>query len=81
MVTAPEADVIQGLVVDAEGLIGVLDQLVDGKRRVVRLHHRVRHLFNEKVRLRIRWKFQEASANEYFPQKVSLLVLSNESYE
>ena len=39
-----ETDVVQSLVVDAVGLIGVLDQLVDGQRRVVRLHHRVRHL-------------------------------------
>ena len=39
-----EADVVQGLVVDAERLVRVLDQLVDGQRGVVRLHHHVRHL-------------------------------------
>ena len=39
-----ETDVVQSLVVDAVGLVGVLDQLVDGQRRIVRLHHRVRHL-------------------------------------
>ena len=30
-----EADVVQRLVVDAEGLVGVLDQLVDGEGGVV----------------------------------------------
>ena len=45
----PETDVIEGLVVDAEGLVGVLHQLVHRQRRVVRLHHRVGHLFKEKA--------------------------------
>jgi hypothetical protein len=40
----PEADVIKGLVINAIGLVGVLDQLVDGEGGVVRLHHGVRHL-------------------------------------
>ena len=40
----PEADVVKRLVVDAEGLVAVLDQLVDGQGGVVRLHHRVRDL-------------------------------------
>ena len=31
----PEANVVQGLVINAEGLVGVLDQLVNGERRVV----------------------------------------------
>ena len=39
-----EADVVEGLVVDAVGLVGVLHQLVDGQGGVVRLHHGVRHL-------------------------------------
>ena len=39
-----EADVIQGLVVNHEGLVGVLDQLVQGQGGVVGLYHRVRHL-------------------------------------
>ena len=39
-----EADVVQRLVVDAEGLVGVLDQLVDGEGGVVGLHHGVGHL-------------------------------------
>ena len=39
-----ETDVVQSLVVDAERLVRVLDQLMDRQRRVVRLHHRVRHL-------------------------------------
>ena len=34
-----EADVIQGLIINAEGLICVLDQLVDRKGGIVRLHH------------------------------------------
>ena len=40
-----EADVVQGLVVDAVRLIRVLDQLVDGEGGVVGLHHGVRHLW------------------------------------
>lgn len=40
----PEADVVERLVVDAVSLVGVFHQLVDGQRRVVRLHHGVRHL-------------------------------------
>ena len=39
-----EADVVQRLVVDAEVLVGVLDQLVDGEGGVVRLHDGVGHL-------------------------------------
>ena len=38
------ADVVQGLVVDAEGLIGVLDELMDRESGVVGLDHSVRHL-------------------------------------
>jgi len=33
----PETDVVQSLVVDAESLVGVLDELVNGKSCVVRL--------------------------------------------
>ena len=39
-----EADVVEGLVVDAEGLVCVLDKLVDGEGGVVRLDHGVRDL-------------------------------------
>ena len=39
-----EAYVVERLVVDAEGLVGVLYQLVHGEGGVVGLHHRVRHL-------------------------------------
>ena len=39
-----ETDVIQGLIINAVGLICVLNQLVDRQGGVVRLHHRVRHL-------------------------------------
>ena len=39
-----EADVVQSFVVNAEGLVGVLDELVDGERGVVRLDHGVGHL-------------------------------------
>ena len=40
----PEADVVESLVVNAEGLVSVLDELVDGERGVVGLHHGVGHL-------------------------------------
>ena len=39
-----EANVVEGLVVNAEGLVGVLDQLVDGEGGVVRLNDSVGHL-------------------------------------
>jgi len=39
-----EADVVQGLVVNAVGLIGVLNELVDGQGGVVGLNDSVRHL-------------------------------------
>ena len=41
---SPEANVIEGLVVDAIGLVRVLDQLMDGEGGVVGLDHGVRHL-------------------------------------
>ena len=40
----PEANVVQSLVVDAEGLVGVFHQLMDGERGVVRFNNRVRYL-------------------------------------
>jgi hypothetical protein len=39
-----ETDVVQGLVVNDHSLIGVFDQLMDGKGGVVWLHHSVGHL-------------------------------------
>jgi hypothetical protein len=39
-----EADVVQGLVIEGEALVGVLHKLMDGKGGVVRLHNGVRHL-------------------------------------
>ena len=36
-----EADVVEGLVVNAVSLVGVLHQLVDGEGGVVGLHHGV----------------------------------------
>merc|ERR1711861_9076 len=39
-----EADVVQGLVVKAHALVGVLDKLVDGEGGVVRLDNSVGHL-------------------------------------
>jgi len=39
-----EADVVEGLVVNAVGLVGVLDQLVDGQGGVVGLDDGVRNL-------------------------------------
>ena len=41
---SPEADVVESLVVDAEALVSVLHQLVDGEGGVVGLHHGVGHL-------------------------------------
>ena len=40
----PEADIVEGLVIDAEGLVRVLDELVDGEGSVVRLDDSVRDL-------------------------------------
>ena len=40
----PEADVVEGLVVNTVGLVSILDQLVDREGGVVRLHHSVGHL-------------------------------------
>ena len=40
----PEADVVEGLVVNAERLIGVLDKLMDGEGGVVGLNDSVGHL-------------------------------------
>ena len=39
----PEADVVERFVVDDVGFVGVFDELMDGERGVVRLHHDVRH--------------------------------------
>ena len=39
-----EANVVERLVIDTEGLVRVLDELVNGERRVVRLNDGVRHL-------------------------------------
>lgn len=47
-----EADVVQGLVIDAVSLVRVLHQLVDGEGGVVWFHHRVGHLKKEKAPLR-----------------------------
>ena len=43
------ADVVEGLVVDAEGLVGVLDELVDGERGVVGLNNGIRDLARKLV--------------------------------
>lgn len=40
----PEANIVQGFVVDTKRLVGVLHQLVDGQRGVVRFHDGVGHL-------------------------------------
>jgi hypothetical protein len=39
-----EADIVQGLVIKGEALIGVLNELMDGKSGVVRLHDGIGHL-------------------------------------
>ena len=36
-----EADVIEGLVVKDDSLVGVLDQLVEGEGGIVRLHNHI----------------------------------------
>ena len=41
---SPEADIVESLVIDAVGLVGVLYQLVDGQGGVVGLHNSVRNL-------------------------------------
>ena len=40
-----EADIVQGLVINAHDLIGVLDELMDGKSGVVWLNDGIRHLW------------------------------------
>ena len=40
-----EADIVKGFVVDAEGLVRVLNQLVDWQGCVVGLHHGVWNLW------------------------------------
>ena len=40
----PEADIVESLVIDTEGLVRVLDELVNGESRVVRLDDSVGHL-------------------------------------
>ena len=45
----PEADVVQGLVVDAEGLVGGLDQLMDRQGGVVRLDDGVGNLISKRL--------------------------------
>ncbi|TRY63449.1 hypothetical protein TCAL_16600 [Tigriopus californicus] len=39
-----EADVVQSLVIDTKGLVGILDELMYGKGGIVGFHHGVRHL-------------------------------------
>ncbi len=45
-----EANVIQGLIVENHALVRVLDQLMHGKRRIVRLHDGIRHFGRRKYR-------------------------------
>ena len=40
----PEANVVERFVVDTERLVGILNELVNGERRVVGLNNRVGHL-------------------------------------
>lgn len=42
----PEADIVQGLVINAEGGIRVLDQLMDRQGGIVWLNNSVGDLFN-----------------------------------
>ena len=41
---SPKADIVESLVVDAVGLVGVLDKLVDRQCGVVGLHDSIRNL-------------------------------------
>ena len=43
-----EANVVKGLVVDAVGLVGVFDKLMDGKGGVVGLDNSIRYLTNKR---------------------------------
>ena len=40
-----EADIVEGLVINAHDIIGVLDELMDGKGGVVWLNDGIRHLW------------------------------------
>jgi hypothetical protein len=40
-----EADIVEGLVINAHDIVGVLDQLMDGKGGVVWLNDGIRHLW------------------------------------
>ena len=40
----PEADIVQSLVIDAVGLVGVLNELMDGQSGIVWFHNGVRYL-------------------------------------
>lgn len=48
-----EADIVESLVVDAERLIGILNQLVDREGGVVRLNDGIRNLLVQVGELRI----------------------------
>ena len=43
-INKPEADVVESLIINAVGLVCVLDQLVDREGSVVGLNHGVRNL-------------------------------------
>ena len=60
-----EADVVQGLIINAVGLICVLNQLVDGEGGIVRLHHCVRHLWWVSVDKTERGKGQRLRTQEH----------------
>ena len=47
-----ETYVVERLVVDAECLVGVLDELVDRQCRIVRLNDRVGHLERSKINVK-----------------------------
>lgn len=46
-----EANIVEGLIVDTEGFVGVFDQLVDGQGGVVRLYDCVRHLSRPQIQI------------------------------
>merc|ERR1719193_2818586 len=60
---SPEADVVEGFVINAESLVSVLNELVDGQCCVVRFHNGVRHLWAWDDRVRVHDAVRELFPN------------------
>lgn len=63
-----EADVVERLVVDAVRLVCVLHQLMDGQSGVVRLHHRIGHLWRWHHRIGVHYAIRILFANLRYEQ-------------